>query len=119
MIKIENPLGTVSITSEYFAGLVGRAASRCFGVSEMVVSDPVQGIKYFATRGNVPDKGVSVSIVNGALVIDLHIAVSYGVNITVIVQSIVSEVKYAVEDATSLKVAKVNVFVDAMTQSKM
>ena len=53
---------------------------------------------------------------HGFLVIDLHIAVTYGVNIAAIVKSIVNKVRYTVEEATGLQVAKVNVFVDDMKQ---
>lgn len=45
MIKLENHLGTIEISQEYFANLVGHAASECFGVSGMVFSDPTQGIR--------------------------------------------------------------------------
>lgn len=44
----------------------------------------------------------------------MHIAVVYGMNIAAIVRSIVNKVRYTVEQATNLEVAKVNVFVDAM-----
>ena len=102
MIKFENHLGSIEISQDYFANLVGHAASECFGVAGMV--DEAQ------------DKGVKVRTVAGGLVIDLHIAVTYGVNIAAIVKSIVNKVRYTVEEATGLQVAKVNVFVDDMKQ---
>jgi len=40
--------------------------------------------------------------------------VTYGVNIAVIVKSIMNKVSYTVEEATGLKVGSVNVFVDSM-----
>ena len=46
--------------------------------------------------------------------VDLHIAVTYGLNISSIVKSIVGKVRYVTEQATGLQVAKVNVFVDEM-----
>ena len=46
--------------------------------------------------------------------IELHISVSYGVNITAIVDSIINKVRYTVEEATDLKVNTVNVYVDAL-----
>lgn len=46
--------------------------------------------------------------------VDLHIAVTYGLNIATIVRSIVGKVRYVTEKATGLQVAKVNVFVDEM-----
>lgn len=114
MIKLENHLGTIEISEEYFANLVGKAASECFGVSGMVISSASQGVRAFFTRKDTPDKGVKVRVVSGKLVIDLHIAMTYGVNISAIVKSIVNKVRYTVEEATGLSVARVNVFVDSM-----
>ena len=81
----------------------------------MAVSGPAQGIRNVLTRqeDNL-DKGVRVRCIDGALIIDLHIVVTYGVNIPAIVKSIVNKVRYAVEDSTGLHVSKVNVFVDSM-----
>ncbi|MBR5306011.1 MAG: Asp23/Gls24 family envelope stress response protein, partial [Oscillospiraceae bacterium] len=57
-------------------------------------------------------KGVVVSEHNGELIIDLHIKVLFGLNIAAIVQSITNKVRYVVEEATNLKVYKINVSVD-------
>ena len=38
MIKMETPLGAVEISQDYFANLVGHAASECFGVAGMIES---------------------------------------------------------------------------------
>ncbi|MEG2036849.1 MAG: Asp23/Gls24 family envelope stress response protein [Ruthenibacterium sp.] len=42
----------------------------------------------------------------------MHIQVTYGLNIAAIVRSITNKVKYAVEDATALKVLRIDVYVD-------
>ena len=96
MITYYNPLGGVSLTNEYFAGLVGEAAQHCYGVAGK----------------NRADKGVRVSQVDGKLAIELHIMVGYGLNISSIVQSISHRVRNEVETATGLKVARVDVCVD-------
>ena len=113
MIRIENRLGTVIISSDYFTALVSKTASSCFGVSGMVVSGASQGFRSM-TGAPLPDKGVMVHAENGLLVIELHIEVVFGLNISEVVKSIVNEVRFAVEEATGLKVKKVNVCVDAM-----
>ncbi|MGN1328109.1 MAG: Asp23/Gls24 family envelope stress response protein [Eubacterium sp.] len=117
MIKIENPNGYIEITNNYFANLVGRAAQSCFGVTGMVNSNPYQSIKSViknkGSKDNL-DQGVVVKSDNDKLTIDLHISVSYGVNINAIVESIVNKVRYTVEEATDLQVSKVNVYVDAL-----
>ena len=57
-------------------------------------------------KDEAQDKGVKVRTVAGGLVIDLHIAVTYGVNIAAIVKSIVNKVRYTVEEATGLQAGK-------------
>lgn len=117
MIKFENPNGYIEITNNYFEKLVGKAAQSCFGVTGMVNSSPFQIIKSIIKSradGDNSGQGVVVKSVDGALVIDLHISVSYGVNISAIADSITNKVRYTVETATDLTVSKVNVFVDAI-----
>ena len=114
MIKYENHLGTVTISTHYLANLVGHAASECFGVCGMVENSASQNLRHLLKRNDKPDKGVRVRNVNGNLAIDLHIAVMYGVNISAIVKSIINKVTYTVEEATGFTVESVNVFVDDM-----
>lgn len=113
MITLVNPNGTIEITQEYFVNLIGYATSSCYGVAGMAASSPAQGIASLFS-GHKVSRGVKVRNIDGQLVIELHIIVTYGVNITVIVKSIVSKVSYTVEENTGLKVGSVNVFVDSM-----
>ena len=69
MISLENQYGTIEISQEYFANLVGRAASECFGVVGMI-SSPTQGIRSIMNGGkDVPDKGVHVRTSGGGLIV--------------------------------------------------
>ncbi len=120
MIKYENPNGYIEITNNYFARLVGNAAQSCFGVTRMVNANPVQTIRS-AIKSRVDgvdldtsNQGVTIKSVNGALVVDLSIAVSYGVNINAIADSIVNKVRYTIESTTDLKVSEVNVHVEGI-----
>ncbi|MCL2508884.1 MAG: Asp23/Gls24 family envelope stress response protein [Oscillospiraceae bacterium] len=115
MIGIENHLGTIEISQNYFSKLIGHAVSSCFGVVEMANTGPRQEIRsFFFRKVNYADKGVFVRKDAGGLSVDLHIVVTYGLNISAIVKSIVKKVRYTVEEATGLEVRKVNVFVDGM-----
>ena len=116
MVRIENHLGLIEVESTYFAGMVGHAVSECFGVAGLVNSSTAQGIRSLIARKDVLDKGVRVRSVKGQLIIDLHIAVSYGVNISAIVGSIVHKVSYVVENACGMQVSKVNIFVADIVQ---
>ena len=63
--------------------------------------------------GDSITKGVTISTENDRLTIDLHIMVEYGVNIGVICQSIINNVKYSIESMSGCKVGKINVNVDS------
>lgn len=114
MIRMENHLGKIEVSNAYFANLIGHVAAECFGVAGLVNSTPSQGIRSVLTGHDAMDKGVRVRNVGGELIIDLHIAVTYGVNIAAIVKSIINKVTYTVEAACGLAVAKVNVYVADM-----
>ncbi len=112
MIQYETGLGNIKMSNEYFAKLVGRAATSCFGVAGMVPQG-LQKIKRFFKKNKL-DTGVVVTGDINSVSIDLHIIVCYGMNITAIAQSIIHKVKYTVEEATGIKVDKVTIRVDGV-----
>ena len=112
MITSRFPLGNVSFTDGYFSTLVGEATKQCYGVAAMAPRHMAAAVKSMVYGSDYPEKGVRVTQQNGRLVIELHIAVSYGLNISTAARSISHRVKDEVEQATGLKVARVVVSVD-------
>ncbi|MDD6319937.1 MAG: Asp23/Gls24 family envelope stress response protein [Oscillospiraceae bacterium] len=112
MITKVNPLGHISLTNDYFSGLVAEAAKNCYGIAAMGQNPASRTVKEALRNGSLPEQGVTVSQQDGQLVITLHIKVGYGLNISSITQSITHRVKDEVEHATGLKVARIDVFVD-------
>lgn len=112
MITTYFPLGKLSFSSEYFSGLVGEAAKNCFGVAGMSTGSVKDSVKALVLGEDFPEKGVHVTAQDNMLYIELHIAVSYGVNVASASQSITHRVRDEVEQATGLKVARVTVSVD-------
>ena len=111
MISFYNTYGKVSMTSGYFAGLVSQAVQSGYGVAGMATrgtSDSLRGL----VQKDFPEKGVHVSEEEGQLIIDLHIKVTYGLNIAEAVRSVTHRVKYVVEEATGLTVKSIRVSVD-------
>lgn len=111
MVKYENHLGKIEITDNFFKDLVGSVVTECFGVVGMVQTNEQ---KFSLKKKDSIDSGVKVIVKDNNLYIDIHIVVLYGANISSIVKSIAHKVTYAIEEATELKVAKVNVFIDKM-----
>ena len=114
MLKLENHLGTTTITTEYFAGLIGNVVSSCYGVVGISASTPMQGMLRRVSGRSTPAQGVKIKAIGDELVVDIHIKVLYGINVSAIVKSIMNKVRYAVSQAVGLQVAKINVFVDDM-----
>lgn len=112
MITSRFPLGNVCFSAEYFSTLVGEATKQCYGVAAMAPRDMTDAVLSMVRGTDYPEKGVRVTQQEGRLVIELHIAVSYGLNISTAARSISHRVKDEVEQATGLKVARVVVSVD-------
>lgn len=111
MVNYENRLGTITITREYFTNLVGHLVTGCFGVSQMAEFGAHRSILSKFIKSERLNKGIKVQNDNGKLYIDVCIKVTYGLNISEIVKSIVHKVKYGVENATGLEVVNVSVHV--------
>ena len=112
MITKVNPYGHISLTNDYFSGLVEQAAKQCYGIAAMGQAPAESVVRSALRTGSLPPKGVTVTQEGGKLVIALHIKVGFGLNISPITQSITHRVKDEVELATGLKVARIDVYVD-------
>ena len=118
MITKVNPYGHISLTNDYFSGLVEQAAKQCYGIAAMGQAPAESVVRSALRTGSLPPKGVTVTQEAGRLgeagklVIALHIKVGFGLNISTITQSITHRVKDEVELATGLKVARIDVYVD-------
>jgi uncharacterized alkaline shock family protein YloU len=113
-LKTNSELGTVSIENSVIAEIAGAVASGCYGVVGMaarnVADELVKLVKTDVSRG------INVVVKDGAIVVDVHIIVRYGVNINTICRSIVNRVRYALENGIGLKVSCVNVRVEGVKQ---
>ena len=115
MVSIDNPIGSISISSDVFSNLAGDAATNCFGVKGMAYRSMTDGIVHLL-RPESMSKGVKVTYNDDNTVsIELHIVVENGVNITTVCRSIMGEVKYMVNQNTGVEVREVNVCVDSIT----
>ena len=99
------------MTAGYLAELVSTAAQSGFGVAGMATRNTTDSLKSLVQK-DFPEKGVRVTEDDGQLIIELHIKVTYGLNIAAAVKSITHKVKYVVEDSTGPKVKRIRVSVD-------
>ena len=117
MVTVENHIGKINISDNFLIELVTHAVTGCFGVAGVCSVSTFRSAVSAMTLGKAfrKNKGVMIRTdKEGGLVIDLHIKVTYGTNITAAVSSITHKVSFAVEEAAGIDVHKVNVFVDDM-----
>ena len=114
MICRENELGKIAVSNNVYTKIAGNAATKRFGVKGMAVRSVTDGLVHLLRRESMA-KGVLVRVNDdGTISIDLHIMIDQGVNIPVLGQSIVSEVRYKVSQQTDTEVRDVNVIVDSV-----
>ena len=114
MVRLQNESGYINISSEVFTYLTGDAATNCFGVKGMTVHSVTDGLVHLLRRESM-GKGVHVTYNSDATIsIELHIAVDQGVNIPVVCESIMDQVRYQVTKGTGVDVKRIDIFVDSM-----
>ena len=116
--KIKNDYGIISIDNEVIARTAGMAALDCYGIVGMAAKNVKDGIVQLLKLERLT-KGIVLDISDDGLIIELHIIVEYGINISAITESIVSTIRYKIEDFLGLSVKKVNVYVEGIRVNKI
>ncbi|MEG1500977.1 MAG: Asp23/Gls24 family envelope stress response protein, partial [Clostridiales bacterium] len=107
--ELANDYGKILISKEVIANLAGIAATECFGIVGMVSSRFFSdGIADLLGKESL-SKGVEVYITPDNLLIKVNIVVGYGINLSVIANNVIENVRYTVERHTGLKVDHVDV----------
>jgi len=113
MISYETRIGSINVSNDYFSKLVGHAVSSCYGVVGMV-SHGKQRLFEMVFKHDSQDKGVKVRGNMNSIDVEVHIVVTYGMNINAIAKSIVNKIKYTIKEVTGIEVGKVIVKVDGI-----
>lgn len=116
MISYKTRIGAVCLSEEYLSKLIGKAVTSCFGVAGMAPANTKQRIVNSISKKELLDKGIRVTGDANRMDIELHIVVTYGMNINAIAQSIVNKVRYVVKEHTGIDVEKVSVKVDGIKE---
>lgn len=105
---LASPLGRITIASGAIAQIVAETALECYGVVGMKGS-----LRGRIARGHT--RGIEIRRDDsGAVGVDLHVVVEYGLNLAEVAASVRNRVAYEVERLTALPVLAVEVHVDAV-----
>lgn len=116
MIAYETRIGKITITEEFLSKLIGHEVTSCFGVVGMAPSSNRQRIYGLISKNQALDTGIKVTGDADMINVELHIVVTYGMNINAIAASITEKVKYIVKETTGITVNKVIVKVDGIKE---
>lgn len=111
--KIKNELGCITIDNEVIARIAGLSAMECYGIVGMAAKNVKDGLVQLLKIESLT-KGIKLSMEDDSLMIDLHIIVEYGTNINAIADTLISTVKYKVEEYVGLNVEQINIFVEGV-----
>ena len=105
-------LGTISVSSEAIAQIVGHVAAESYGIVGM------SGRRFprLPGRDRLTD-GIEVKARDGGVEIDLHVVVEYGLNLAEVAATVRRRVAYEVERQTGLAVAAVEVRIEDVRRS--
>jgi uncharacterized alkaline shock family protein YloU len=109
---IASPLGSVFVSADAIAEIVSRTAARCYGVVGLAPKTRVARL-----LGRETASAVSVTSLDRAVKIDLHVAVLYGLNLAEVGATVRSQVAYEVERLTGLPVTAVEVHIEKVRRS--
>ncbi|WP_018658628.1 Asp23/Gls24 family envelope stress response protein [Allofustis seminis] len=113
-VKINNSYGTVEITSDVIATVVGGAATEVFGIVGMASRHQVRdGISEILNRENY-SRGVIVRQENDEVIIDVYIITQYGIKISEVSKNVQERVSYQLKSTFNLEPKSVNVFVQSV-----
>ena len=107
-------MGNIIIDNEVIAQYAGSVAVECFGIVGMAAVSMKDGLVKLLKKESLTH-GIKVEISkDNKFIIDFHVIVSYGVNISTVSENLVSNVKYKVEEFAGLAVERINVYVEGV-----
>lgn len=109
--------GNLRVSNDCIADLAGYAALECYGVVGMAVTDQQEGVTRLLPTHRLR-RGIDVSVENGQLVVDLHVVMEQGVNMSVISTNLISSVKFILSRIAELEDVDVRVHVEGMRHGR-
>lgn len=113
-VKIKTKNGTIDVSNDVIATVVGGASTDNYGVVGMASKNQIRdNINEILKRENYA-RGVVIKQEANGIAIDVYIIVGYGTKISEISKNVQSKVKYSLESMLGISANSVNVFVQGV-----
>ena len=113
-VKIKTSSGTIEITNEVIATVVGGAATDVFGIVGMASKNQIKDNINEILRKENYSRGVVVRQEENGIAVDVYTIVSYGTKISEVSRNVQEKVKYNLETMLGVVANSVNVFVQGV-----
>jgi uncharacterized alkaline shock family protein YloU len=107
------PTGKIEVAPRAIASIVARAAAQSYGVVGMAPHTFRAGVARVLHQRDA-HRGVDVRVGDDTIEIDLYVIVEYGTRIGEVARNVQDNVRYAVERALDMPVARVNVRIQGL-----
>ena len=115
MFEKNTKLGSINISNDVIATIVGGAAMECYGVVGMASQKVLKDGFYELLKKENYARGIIVTSQDTGIVVDMYIIVGYGMKISEIVSEVQKKVKYVLETALDVEVEAINVYVQGVS----
>lgn len=110
------PLGKIEVLPNAIHSIAVQAISECYGVVGITAPRLRNGHAVFLAPGHL-NRGIQVRVVDDQIIIDVYVALEYGLRISEIAHNIMSSVKFSIEKMLAVPVTQVNVNVQGLSNS--
>ena len=107
------PLGKIEVLPNAIHSIAVRAITECYGVVGITAPRLHNG-RAVLLPPEQRNHGVQVRVINDQIIIEVYVALEYGLRITEIAHNIMSSVKFSVEKMLGTPVSQVNVNVQGL-----
>ena len=113
-VKIQTPAGTIEITNDVIATVVGGAATDIYGIVGMASKNQIKDNLNDILRRENYSRGVVVRQEDNGIAVDVYTIVSYGTKISEVSRNVQEKVKYNLETLLGVTANSVNVLVQGV-----
>lgn len=113
-VKMNTQAGTIEVTNDVIATVVGGATTENFGVVGMASKNQIRDNINEILRKENYSRGVVVRQEDNGVAVDVYIVVGYGTKISEVSRNVQDSVKYNLENMLGLTANSVNVYVQGV-----
>jgi uncharacterized alkaline shock family protein YloU len=108
------PLGKIEVLPNAIHTIAMQATSECYGVVGLASPRLHNGQAVLLSPAQ-SNQGIQIRVVNEQIIVEVYVALEYGLRMSEIAHNIMSSVKFSIEKMLGVSVAQVNVNIQGLS----